>query len=309
MEKKILVAVDGSVYSSNSLDYLIRLFGKDQDFAIDLLSIVRASGTDQNWMREVDPLRRDSPEVERKTSKAVKYLKDAKARLVRNGFDEERISFSTKNSTGIDIASAIHQEAAKGMYDALLIGRRGVGMVGEMFFGSVSSSLVNRCHDVPIWIIDGEITSTNFLLGVHCMLESLIAADHLAYIISGTPEARVYLYHSKTLLGAKPKFIRDDFNMLWGEQWCDQHLDPDNHLFNAHTQLLLDNGVKPEQITRLPTQTGLDASHDLLRQARKQHCGTIVIGRRPRESEKGVFGGVSDRTMQQAQDIAVWLVG
>ena len=33
MEKKILVAVDGSVYSSNSLDYLAKLFGPDRSLS------------------------------------------------------------------------------------------------------------------------------------------------------------------------------------------------------------------------------------------------------------------------------------
>lgn len=43
MKKKILVAVDGSVYSSNSLDYLIRLFRENDAFDIDLFAAVSAS--------------------------------------------------------------------------------------------------------------------------------------------------------------------------------------------------------------------------------------------------------------------------
>ncbi|BCO09556.1 hypothetical protein GF1_19320 [Desulfolithobacter dissulfuricans] len=61
MEKKILVAIDGSVYSSNSLDYLIKQFANDKDICVHLLSIISSAGKDDNWMFEVDSLRQHSP--------------------------------------------------------------------------------------------------------------------------------------------------------------------------------------------------------------------------------------------------------
>ncbi|MDH4319304.1 MAG: universal stress protein, partial [Desulfobulbaceae bacterium] len=207
MEKKILVAVDGSVYSSNSLDYLIRLFKSDTTIAVHLLSIISTAGSDQNWMLDVDPLREHTPATERKICKAAKYLKDAKQRLIRNGFDEERVTFATQTTSGVP-GMAIHHEAHKSAYDALLIGRRGVGVVGGMIFGSVSADLINRCHEVPVWIIDGEVTSTNYLLGVHPILESMLAADHLAFMVNNTPDSKIYLYHSGALLQKGVKVIR-----------------------------------------------------------------------------------------------------
>jgi nucleotide-binding universal stress UspA family protein len=53
----------------------------------------------------------------------------------------------------------------------------------------------------------------------------------------------------------------------------------------------------------------LYVSRDLIKQASKHKCGTVVMGRRPRAAEKGIFGGVSDQTLQQAQNLALWLVG
>jgi hypothetical protein len=35
----------------------------------------------------------------------------------------------------------------------------------------------------------------------------------------------------------------------------------------------------------------------------------VVIGRRGREVDKGLLGGVSDRATQMAENMAVWLVG
>jgi nucleotide-binding universal stress UspA family protein len=308
MERKILVAIDGSVFSSNSLDYLIRLFKNDTGVSIHLLAIVSAEGNDQNWMYDVDPLRGQFPATDKKTRIAIKYLKDAKARLLRNGFTEERISFQTESSKA-NIAAAIHHTAVHGLYDALLVGRRGMGKVGEMFFGSVSSFLLDKCHEIPLWIIDGEVSSTRFILAVHALPASLMAADHLAFIMQADTESEIFLYHSNQLFGGDKVAAEKDFYPQWGEDWCREHLDLDNNLFHAHAEILREGGVAKERIIQLPVQKGLDASHDLLRQAKNHHCGTIVLGRRGREESKGFLGGVSDRTMQNAQNLAVWLVG
>jgi len=308
MKKKILVAVDGSVYSSNSLDYLIRLFKQNTDVDIVLLSIVSAGSTDQNWMLDVDPLRADTPAVELRKAKAERYLKDARDRLLRNGFAEEQIDYTITASSAA-IATSIHHQANQGIFDSLLIGRRGVGKVGEMLLGSVSADLMIACHEVPLWIIDGEVTSTRFLLAVHCTPQSLRAADHLAFIMSDHPGTEIFLYHSSAVFGSTPAAPAEKFHAQWGKEWCSKYLDLDNHLYQAHTRLLLDNGFPETKISRILPHRDLDASHDLLRQAKKHGCGTIVLGRRGREADKGLLGGVSDRTTQQAQNMTVWLVG
>lgn len=190
MKKKILVAVDGSVYSSNSLDYLIRLFRQDQNFSIDLLAAVSTCRGDQSWMSDLDGRRTESAAELQRKAKATRYLKDAKARLVRNGFPEDNIA-SLVHASGEGITDSIYHFAKENMYDGLLVGRRGVGRVGEMLLGSVSSDLVRKCHEIPLWIIDGNVTSTRFLLAVHTCTHSLMAADHLAFILQKNPQAEI----------------------------------------------------------------------------------------------------------------------
>ncbi len=308
IEKNILAAVDGSVYSSNSLDYLIRLFKNDRNLIIHLVSVVSAGSSDQNWMLDVDPLRGDTPAVELRKAKASRYLKDAQGRLLRNGFLEDQISYCVQSSSS-SLATTIHHFANKGMYDGLLVGRRGIGKVGEMFMGSVSADLISKCHEVPLWIIDGDVTSTRFLLAVQATPRSLMAADHLGFVMQSNPNTEICLYHSSSFFGSRPPVPAEEFHRQWGEEWCNEHLDLDDYLYQAHAKILVDSGISEKQISVIPPHKDLDASHDLLRQAKKHGCGTVVIGRRARDVEKGLLGGVSDRTTQHAQDTAVWLVG
>lgn len=302
------MAIDGSVYSTSSLDYLRTIFGPCPEMHIHLFSVVPCTSAGQEWMCDVDPLREHTPQTEKKTRLARRNLKEAKAHLVRNGFSEDNVD-SSVTMAATTISSAIHHEANRGNYDALLLGRRGIGAVGTMLFGSTSGELLGKCHETPLWIIDGEVSSNRFLLAVQSRPESLMAADHLAYILHDQPAVEICLYHSRSLFGSQDPAPSEHFHDQWGKEWCDQYLDQENYLFYAHAQVLKDHGIDPSRIRQLPAQMHLDAGFDLLKQAKKHDCGTVVIGRRGRSAEKGLFKGVSDRTMQQAQDAAIWLVG
>ena len=307
MEKTVLVAIDGSVYSCNSLDYLAKLFGSGHDLSIHLLSVVSAGGAGKDWMFDVDPYRTQSPASEKQSHLANKHLKEAEDRLIRNGFAKEKINSQVRVASGI--SATIREEAKRGNYDSLLIGRLGLGAMGNMFFGSTSGELVEKCHNLPLWIVDGNVTSNRFLLAVQSQPASLMAADHLAFILKDHSNAEICLYHSNSVFGKQQPAKAEAFHEQWGRSWCDQYLDLDNFLFFAHAQLLVDNGIARHRITQLPTQIHLDVSADLLRQAKQHNCGTIVIGRRNRDGSKSLIKGVSDKTLNQAQNIAIWLAG
>lgn len=308
MQKTILVAIDGSVHSANSLDYLARLFGNDASLNVHLLAVAPSGGAGKEWMFDVDPHRSPSAGSDKRSQQATQHLREATERLERGGFPQERIKSSVRTATR-GIATTIGDEAERGNYDSLVIGRRGLGAAGGMLFGTTSGELVEKCHRVPLWIVDGTVTAVRFLLAVHCQPSSLRAADHLGFILKDHPSAEICLYHSNSVFGKQPLAPAEDFHAQWGQEWCDRHLDIDNFLFYAHAQVLMDNGIGRHRITQLPVQMHLDVSGDLLRQAKAHNCGTIVIGRRSRTGAAGQFKGVSDKALKQAENLAVWLAG
>ena len=308
MEKTVLVAIDGSPSSGNSLDYLARLFGRDAGLSVHLLAVVAAAGGGKDWMFDVDPHRTATAASSKGSQQASRHLKEARERLVRAGLADERIQTRVKVAVG-GISAAIREEAERGAYDSLMVGRRGLGTMGNMFFGSTSGELVDKCHRVPLWIVDGSVSSARFLLAVQSQPSSLMAADHLGFILKDHPEAEVCLYHSDSVFGKQQPARAEDFHAQWGKEWCDQYLDLENFLFYAHAQLLMDSGMGRHRITQLPMQMHIDVGSDLLRQAGQHRCGTIVIGRRRRDGGAGQIRGVSDKTLKGAQNVAVWLAG
>ncbi len=306
MEKTILAAIDGSVYSANSLDYLALLFAGDRKLTIRLLQVV-ATSAEKAWMNDVDPLRSQMPGDDKHTLLARKHLKSAQERLIHHGFTPDQIQTEVRNASSI--CQAIRGAAEQGQVDAVLIGRRGMGAMGAMLLGSTSMDLVEKCTRNPLWIVDGTITSTRFLLAVHGHPSSLMAADHLAFMLKGVSNAEILLYHSKAVFGKQAQAEPKDFHAQWGKEWCDKYLDMENYLFYAHTQLLVDGGFPRHRIKQLPMQMHMDVSSDLIRQAHNNNCGTIVIGRRRRDLNRGQLKGVSDKTLKQAENVAVWLAG
>jgi nucleotide-binding universal stress UspA family protein len=307
MEKTILVAIDGSVHCGNSLEYLGKLFGSDPGIAFHLLSVATGSGGGKEWMLDVDPLRGQTPETDQRVIRARKHLRNAEKRLVRHGVSQERITTGVRTATSI--SGTIRDEAERGHYDSAVVGRRGLGAIGNMFFGSVSVELIEKCHKTPLWIVDGHADTERFLLAVHPSPSSLLAADHLAHMLKNLPSTKVCLYHSNPVFGTVQAAKPEAFHAQWGKDWCDKYLDRDNFLFYAHCQVLVEGGIPRHRIIQLPTQMHLDVSSDLLRQAKQHGCGTIVIGRRRRDLNKGQLKGVSDKTLKRAQNIAVYLAG
>lgn len=309
MNKEILVAIDGSVYSNQSLDYLSTLFAEQTDIHFQLCTWVTATSSIMPSAADrKDSLIPSGSTQNKKEATANRYLQKASDKLTRAGVDPERIHTSIQVS-GYNIAATIQQSAEKGLQDAILVGRRGLHGISEMLMGSVSATLFRRCHTIPLWIIDGEVQSKNFLVPVDGSPNSLMAVDHLAHIFAQREDIRICLFHCTSLFGKKIECKPELFYHKWDKEWCDSNLSGTNCLFNGPRQLLMEAGIPDRQIKILKEVSDLEEAHGIIREAKRQECGTIVMGRRGAGMAKGLFGGVSDRAVKRVQDLALWVIG
>lgn len=309
MQKEILVAIDGSIYSDQALSYLANLFTQQPDINFHLCTWVTATAS--IMPSSADPrnsLIPNAPGLDKKGETAKRYLTRAQEKLIKYGIDKERIQTSIEVS-GYNIAPTIQQKAGKDLLDAILVGRRGLNGISEMLMGSVSANLFKKCHSTPLWIIDGEVQSKNFLIPLDGSLPSLMAVDHLAHILSGRADIHISFFHCSALFGKKVACKPEDFYHKWEKEWCDAHLSGTGCLFDGPLTLLKEAGIPAGQIHILPEATDLEEAHGIIREAKREECGTIVMGRRGVGLAKGLFGGVSDRTIKRAQNLALWIVG
>lgn len=310
MEKKILVAVDGSVFSNHSLRYLGRLFAGMPEISLHLFYIVScpSPAVGKEWLDPVDLMSSISPATRNKLVVAKKYMQEAGHILQKEGVLPEQIHSQVQLSRQ-SVYQDIVCEARQGIFDALVIGRRGLGVMEELVLGSVSSDVLDHCHDIPVLVIDGEVDSRRFLVPVDGTVHSLRAVDFLAHMLHDNPHAEVTLFNCQTVFGEKCEVVPQDFYQIWGKEWCDMHLTDPSDLFHGAEQLLLESGFKAEQIFKVSKGLDIEPSRAILNYALTKDFGTIVIGRRGGNIKKGIFKGVSDRVLFMAMETAVWIVG
>lgn len=310
MKRKILVAVDGSVFSFNALRYLSHLFTDLDYICVHLLYVVPTGlqSPGGEWMDDLEIMCRIGPKARALMSKGKRFMEEAVLQLGRRGIAPDQVETTVQLARAGTTADILF-EARKGLYDALVIGRRGVSKIEEMFMGSVSSEIVNKCFDLPIWIVDGKVNSRRFLLAVDGTYNSLKAADHLGFILKDNPYVEITLFHLAALFtDEKKKLNRQDLHEKWGEEWCKIHLDREDSLYFAPEQMLVGHGISPERIKRFTKGMGVSAPKHILRHAEIDNNGTIVIGRRGKHARQGVFKGVSESVLGLANGVAIWIV-
>ena len=310
MEKKLLIAVDASIYSSNTLYYLERLFAGVDDIHFHLLSVIicNPSETAKEWFDELELMNMLSKEAQKRYAKANRYLQSSVERLKRNGISPDHVTTEVKISTTSPAAEVL-SVARKGFFDALIVGRRGVSKLEEMIMGSVSTTVLEKCHDVPIWVVDGQVDSRKFLVPVDGSHFTLQALDHLCFILQNNPHAEVTLFHSSAMFAQTQELKMNYCPRFLDSDWCEAHKDDRELYFDAPHKMLINSGFSPDRIHRLETKKGMYASRQIVRQALIDDYGTIVMGRRSKEMTKGVFGSVTEKVLAMAVDTAMWVVG
>lgn len=309
MERKILVAVDESIYSHNAVLYLCRLFADVKEVSFDLLSLVIAPGmmSGKEWLAEDELLNVLKPESRQKYRQAQGMIGKYKRLFTHNGVDEERVKPMVKLTTA-PVAHEIIAHARHGLYDALVIGRRGLSKIQELIMGSVSRQVLEKCTDVPAWIIDGVVKSDSFFVPVDGTPSSLKALDHLAFILKDHPRAEITLFNSQAFF---TKSIEVDPQVCYdfkGKEWCQTHFEKPDSLFHAPRQMLEEVGFPSERIHTLQTGKGLYPSRQIVRQALMDNFGTIVMGRSAGMFKKEQYRGITDRVVAMAVETAVWVV-
>ncbi len=112
-----------------------------------------------------------------------RFGEECKTRMENKIGDTARIKTITRPRKR-SIARDIIHSTEEGIYDAVIIGRRGITGLQELIMGSVTSNLLSGSKIVPIWVVDGQVSSNGILIAVDGSPGSLKAVDHVAHMLS-----------------------------------------------------------------------------------------------------------------------------
>jgi len=309
-DKHLLIAFDNSPASIKSLHYCSLLFADDPDVTFHLLHCHSGSAGVflPKPVNQADSLLPENDFDKGQENISESILAKGVALLKSYDISEKSIECSSI-STANQIAESIIFEAHQKLFDSIIVARRGLGYLGEMVLGSVSATLFRNSHTIPLWVIDGEIVSKDVLVGVDGSVDALRAIEHLAHIFRNRGDVTFYFYHCTVFLAPAVVCTLDNFYREWDRNWCDTYLAGVGCLYDGPKQLLKEAGIDKDRVVVLPETRTIQESTSIITQARNHKCGTIVIGRRGPGVTKGFFGGVSNQTIRQTQNMAVWVVG
>jgi nucleotide-binding universal stress UspA family protein len=148
---RILLAVDESDGAQRAVDYVgTMLYGAP--FEATLLHVVRRPDRFHQRFQNVFSQNFEKEWIDAGRNKIESMFDGYRSLLMRAGFDEGRLT--TKLITGVSSrAGAIIEEARKGGYGTIVVGRRGLSKVQEFFMGRVSRKVIQLGTEQAVWVV------------------------------------------------------------------------------------------------------------------------------------------------------------
>ena len=309
MEKKILIAVDDSRHSENALRYAASLRETVSNLKYLLFHV---QPTISQYLLDEARLKPSaSAELQklmRKSNQAAQTLLEKdKLLMISLGVPEVDVQLLTLPRK-FGVAKDVLEYSTAMLYDAILVGRRGLSGLADVFLGSVSANIVDNSQLIPVWLVDEKGPSNEIMIAVDGSESSLRAVDHLAFMIGGNTDVNLTFFHVAPRLKDYCPIDFEDVDsaeletiIRQGDQACVDR-------FFAHaSNKLKELGIRDSQIRIRVKEGGFRAGKAVLEAYRQGKYGTLVIGRRGM-GKKFFTGSVSRYLINQFCDGALWVV-
>ena len=309
MDKKILLAVDDSLQSKDAVKYAVAISSAVKDLHYVLFHVqpmishylIDEARTSLQASAELDKVNKKND------ASARKILEQYQNNMVRMGIDEDRTEIVTRPRT-LGLAKDIIDFGHVGRYDAIVVGRRRMTRLQEVFMGSVSSTLLEHSQFIPVWLVDGEVSPDRLMVAVDGSESSLRAVDHISFMLMGNPKVEVTFLHVMSnarefyeeSLDEEPSAELEDLVTSGDKKRIDQ-------FYSTAVKKFKDAGLSESQIDIQTVEGRRRSGKVIIEIAEKDNFGTVVIGRRG--INKAFFtGSVSHYVINKASACALWVV-
>jgi len=307
-EKRILIALDGSTHSLSATMYVARHWASIEP-KVTLMHVMRAV-PEVFWDLQKQAVFKEKLKeghqewmVYTKQS-AEEFLAKAKKVLTDANIPEKSLSVNLQQAQK-GVARDLITESKKG-YDAIVLGRRGLSSLQAPFLGSVSTKVIERAHDVAVWLVGGYPQASNILLAVDSS-EHAASMVHYVGSFAAPSAANVTMIHVTRAL--EPAF-QELFSMHAQEvdAFMEQLGAEIQAMFKRYREILMHHGIQDDRITTKNVTQASSRAASILDEARSAGYGTVVMGRRGLSKVYGFLTGrVTNKVLHQGEGLAVWI--
>jgi len=237
---------------------------------------------------------------------AQDFLDEARSLLLRTNFREDDVRVIIQERQ-VGIARDIIAESSRG-YDAVVVGRRGLSKLEDIFLGSVSYKIVQGVENTPVWVVGGDSRSKKMLLAVDDSDSSRKAVDYAStFAVANGAEVKLFNVVREFRLDfldiSTPRGAEIEMRIV-------KELERDiQQMFAAYRKQLEWAGVEAVRISSKYTLQSGTRAGDILKEAKEGNYGTIVMGRRGLSKVHEFFlGRVTTKVLHRAAGFALWIV-
>ena len=306
-KKRILLAIDGSDQAFNAIRYVagflppgktdVVLFHVDAGVPEALLD----QGKDPKFCAHDLPIGQWALE-------ARKHIEGAMGKggeiLIHAGFPPEAVSAKVQ-ARNMGVARDILKEARQG-YDAVVVGRCGLGNGKDVVVGSVAHKLVTRIDPIPIAVVGGNPEPKKVLVGFDGSEGSMRAVDCVCSMMPNDEREVTLCLVVRSLgahLGGGTIFTPEH-----EKAWLEVSRQEVESAFEQAEDRLIRAGLHPSHIFLRNLENHTSRAAGIKEATDHAGCGTIVVGRRGLSSvEEFTIGRVTRKVLQIADEMAVWI--
>jgi nucleotide-binding universal stress UspA family protein len=287
MEKHLLVACGDEYQTSQSLRFAHHFFTRRDELKLTLFYVVPRR---PDW--RLDPASLETnpeaePHIERdKVSRGIPAMDKAREWLVSMGFRPDQVLVKVTQGK-LGTVKEIVRESEEGLYDAAVLGRRGLSWFEEMVTDSVSHRILWESLSFPIWICrNPQRDRKNVLVCVDGSDECLRVADHVGFMLRNEPGHDITLLH-----------VCDD----------DRCIDAET-IFGRALAELTANEIDDARIA-VKVLTSSNPAKTILAEAERQKYAAVAIGRTSHKPStlKHIFATTSLKILRGIEGAALWL--
>jgi nucleotide-binding universal stress UspA family protein len=308
MNKKILLALDGSEQSLTAVRYVGRVFSKQSEVVLfhveaEMPEAFRDLAVDPSTGKQQYPLgiwrihQRDM---------INEFMEKARDLLIDSGYPKESVSVKVKMLTA-GIARDIINESYHD-YSAVVVGRNGITSFDEIVMGNVTSKIVDITIHIPVAVVGNRPISNKILLAFDGSKGSWKAVDCIGELLDPAT-CEVMLCHVIRSLDLQQLSIEKLFTPKHERDWIEagkQEIVP--ALVEAKKRLLK-AGLSAEQVSSEILTYEKSRAAAIAKTARSGGYDTIFLGRRGHTSlEHFMIGRVSRKIINFAYQPALWIV-
>jgi nucleotide-binding universal stress UspA family protein len=272
LQKHLLLTVSEDASALYGAQFVSNFFTHKENITFTLLFIAPRTG----GQPQISFSREEDASCNLAMEKTMRKLQNA-------GFLEENVHCKVQKRMA-GAAKDIIQEGNRGLYDAIVLGRRGISRFEELINDSVSIAALEANRKVPVWICrKPDEGRRNVLICVDGSDEALRAVDHAGYVLAGQDQGVTLLHVVR-----KGAAAADD-------------------IFEKPREILTANQVARERIEE-KVVTASDVEGAIEKEAGEGRYSAVAVGYSGKGRD-GLFsiGSVSKKLIYMLQGSVLWI--